>query len=249
VAAVVAKMRNPNMRKQFLAALRGLMKFAVEDQRVRADDPTAGIKVKLPKSDGFHTWTNEQIDQYRAFHRYGLLSRLVFELALELAARRHDVCTLGPQHVRNGRLEYRQHKTKVAVSIEISPDLRAAIDAYPLANGQLTFAATSFGKQRSYKSLSNTFSEWRSEAGLPAECVLHGLRKAHCRIMAESGCTEKEIMSHSGHLTMAEVERYTRAAEQKLLADNASAKMHAARKQRSARVVAFPKRNKAKGVR
>jgi hypothetical protein len=50
-------------------------------------------------------------------------------------------------------------------------------------------------------------------------------------------------MSHSGHKTMAEVERYTRAAEQKLLADNASAKLHAARR-RSARVVAFPKKAK-----
>jgi integrase len=243
VALLVDKIENANMRKQFLASLRLLMKFAI-NKRVRADDPTAGIKVGVPKSDGFHTWTDEQIDQYRAFHRYGLLSRLVFELALELAARRSDICLLGPQHVRNGRLEYRQQKTGALVSIEISPELQAAIDAYHPKNGQLTFTATSFGKTRSYKGLSNTFADWRAEAGLPKGCVLHGLRKAHCRVMAESGCTEKEIMSHSGHKTMAEVERYTRAAEQKLLADNASAKMREARGQRSARVVAFPKRTK-----
>ena len=58
------------MRKQFLAALRGLMKFAI-DKGVRTDDPTVGIKTKVPKSEGFHTWTNEEIDQYRAFHRNG----------------------------------------------------------------------------------------------------------------------------------------------------------------------------------
>ena len=212
VAVLLNRIRNPHMRKQFLAALRCLMKFAI-DERVRADDPTSGIKTKVPKSEGFHTWTDEQIGQYRAFHRYGLLSRLVFELALELAARRSDICLLGRQHVRNGRLEYRQQKTGARVSIEISPELQAAIDAYRVPMGNSTFLATSFGQTRSFKGLSNTFADWRAEAGLPQECVLHGLRKAHCRIMAEAGCTEKEIMSHSGHKTMAEVERYTRAAD------------------------------------
>ena len=239
--AVVVRIENAHMRKQFLAALRGLMKFAI-DKGVRSDDPTVGIKVRVPKSEGFHTWTNEEIDQYRAFHRNGLLSRLVFELALELAARRRDVCLLGPQHVRNGRIEYRQQKTGARVSIEISPELQAAIAAYPLQNGQLTFTATSFGRARSYKGLSNTFAEWRAEAGLPQECVLHGLRKAHCRILAEAGCSVHEIAAHSGHKTLAEVERYTRAAEQVLLADRASIKMREAMAQRSARVVAFPKK-------
>jgi integrase len=242
VALLVNRIENQHVRKQFLAALRMLMKYAIDIKRVRADDPTASIKVRLDKSDGFHTWTDEQIDQYRAFHRYGLLSRLVFELALELAARRSDVCLLGPQHVRNGRLEYRQQKTGVFVSIEISPELQAAIDAYHPMNGQLTFLATGFGKTRSSKSLSNTFSDWRAEAGLPQACVLHGLRKAHCRAMAEAGCSVHEIAAHSGHKTLAEVERYTRAAEQKLLADRGSDKMREARAGRSLRVVAFPRK-------
>ena len=241
VIILLNRIRNPHMKKQFLAALRCLMKFAI-DERLRTDDPTLGIKCKTPKSEGFHCWTNEEIDRYRAFHRYGLLSRLVFELALELAARRSDVCLLGRQHVRNGRLEYRQQKTGARVSIEISPELQAAIDAYRVPNGQLTFTATSFGKTRSFKGLSNTFAEWRAEAGLPQECVLHGLRKAHCRILAEAGCSVHEIAAHSGHKTLAEVERYTRAAEQVLLADRASEKMREAMAGRQARVVAFPKK-------
>jgi integrase len=242
VASAVSKIRNTHMRKQFLAALRGLMKFAI-DERIRADDPSAGIKVKIPKTEGFHTWEDDEIDQYRAFHPYGLLSRLIFELALELAARRRDIVLLGPQHMRpNGRIEYRQSKTGAFVSIEISAELQQAITRYRQPNGQLTFAATSFGKPRSYKGLSNTFSDWRAEAGLPKGRTLHGLRKGHCRIMAEAGCTEKEIMSHSGHKTMAEVQRYTEAASKLLLADNASAKMRQAQTKRSARVLAFPKK-------
>ena len=56
----------------------------------------------------------------------------------------------------------------------------------------------------------------------------HGLRKAGCRVMAESDCTAHEIMSVSGHSSLKEVERYTRAADRKRLAARAQAKVAAA---------------------
>ena len=52
-----------------------------------------------------------------------------------------------------------------------------------------------------------------------------GLRKAACRRLAEAGCSASEIMSISGHKTLAEVERYTREAEQERLAKNAMARI------------------------
>jgi hypothetical protein len=55
--------------------------------------------------------------------------------------------------------------------------------------------------------------------------VLHGLRKAAARRLAEAGCTEKEIAAVTGHTTLKEVARYTRAAEQKRLAAGALAKL------------------------
>jgi integrase len=55
--------------------------------------------------------------------------------------------------------------------------------------------------------------------------VLHGLRKAAARRLAEAGCTEKEIAAVTGHTTLKEVARYTRAADQKLLAAGAVAKL------------------------
>jgi enterobacteria phage integrase len=62
-------------------------------------------------------------------------------------------------------------------------------------------------------------------AGLPDRCVLHGLRKAAARRLAEAGCTEKEIAAVTGHTTLKEVARYTRAADQKRLAAGAVAKL------------------------
>src|SRR5215471_12252669 len=58
-------------------------------------------------------------------------------------------------------------------------------------------------------------------AGLPPRCVPHGLRKAASRRLAEAGCSASEIMAITGHKTLAEVERCTRAAEQERLARQA----------------------------
>ena len=56
------------------------------------------------------------------------------------------------------------------------------------------------------------------DAGLPERCVTHGLRKAAARRLAEAGCSANEIAAITGHATLAEVSRYTKAAEQKRLA-------------------------------
>jgi integrase len=62
--------------------------------------------------------------------------------------------------------------------------------------------------------------------GLPKHCTAHGLRKAACRRLAEAGCSTHEIMAISGHVTLAEVERYTKAANQARLAKRAMARVH-----------------------
>src|SRR5262249_40485075 len=62
------------------------------------------------------------------------------------------------------------------------------------------------------------------KAGLPPYCKAHGLRKAAARRLAEAGCSAHEIMAVTGHKTLSEVERYTRAAEQERLNAAAMAK-------------------------
>ena len=58
------------------------------------------------------------------------------------------------------------------------------------------------------------------EAGLPARCVPHGLRKAVLRTMAEMGSSSKRLAAVSGHKTTKELDRYTAAADQATLADD-----------------------------
>ena len=53
---------------------------------------------------------------------------------------------------------------------------------------------------------------------------IHGLRKACCRRLAEAGCSVHEIMAMSGHKSIKEVERYTKAVEQERMAGQAMAR-------------------------
>src|SRR5262249_43812988 len=52
----------------------------------------------------------------------------------------------------------------------------------------------------------------------------HGLRKAAARRLAEAGCTAHEIGAITGHASLAELVWYTRAADQRRLAEAAMAK-------------------------
>ena len=50
------------------------------------------------------------------------------------------------------------------------------------------------------------------------------LRKAACRRLAEAGCSANEIAAISGHKSLNEVARYTRAVDQAKMAHNAIAR-------------------------
>ena len=56
--------------------------------------------IKMPKTKGHHSWTNAEVEQYRAHWPLGTQQRLVMEFALETTSRRGEVVRLGPQHVR-----------------------------------------------------------------------------------------------------------------------------------------------------
>ena len=61
------------------------------------------------------------------------------------------------------------------------------------------------------------------EAGLP-QCRAHGLRKLAATRLANGGCSERENMTITGHRSLSEVSRYTKAAEQVRLAEQAMSK-------------------------
>jgi integrase len=95
------------------------------------------------------------------------------------------------------------------------------------ATGQMTFLTTEFGKPFTAAGFGNWFREQCNAVGL-RHCSSHGLRKAAA--LAEVGCSEHEIAAITGHLSLYEVARYTRAADQERLAEAAIEKLEGAKK-------------------
>jgi integrase len=106
-------------------------------------------------------------------------------------------------------------------------ELAAIIDATP--TGHLTLLVTKTGKSYGANDFSEQFRKWCDDAGLPPECSFHGLRKAALTRLADAGCTAHQIAAISGHKTLKEIERYTKAADQARLAREAMARAAAAR--------------------
>jgi integrase len=221
---MLAEIGKPSAKRHWLKAIRGLLRFAVPT--MLKVDPTEGIgNIKLPKSRGHPTWTDEQIVQYRSYWPIGTQPRLVMEFALETVSRRGEVVRLGPQHVKNGRIRIERTHGSEDVDIPVSPQLQAACDAMPKSH--LTFIVTAQGKPRSKYGMGGDFAKWATEAGLPKSCRLHGLKKAGMRRRADAGNTAHELMAFSGHKSLSEVQRYTTAADKRRLADSGHAKMQA----------------------
>jgi integrase len=143
---------------------------------------------------------------------------------------------MGSQHIRQGVLTIRQQKTGETVSIPLHAEMHATLATMP--RDRLTFLVTAQDRPFTPAGFTNWFRDMIAEAGLPAGKprpddngpVLrglspHSLRKATNRRLAEAGRTPHEIMSITGHKTLAEVTRYTARVNRENLAKRAMTRM------------------------
>jgi integrase len=208
---VIAKAATPAAARNFINTIRSLMQFAV-DSGVRPDNPAIGVKRVKIKTDGYRTWTEDDIAAFEARHPVGSRARLALGLLLYTGQRRSDVVQMGRQHIRDGILYLRQQKTGASLAVPVHPILQAVLDATP--SEHLTFLTTRGGSPFSAAGFTNWFRECCNEAGLSKGTSAHGLRKAACRRLAEAGCSANVIAAISGHKSLNEVQRYTAAADQ-----------------------------------
>jgi integrase len=180
-------------------------------------DPTAGVRAY--KSKEIHTWTEEEIAAFEKRWTEGSRERLAFALLLYTGQRGSDVHRMMWTDIVGDTIRVAQRKTATKLTIPIHDALHRVL---AMANrGGATILVTAYGRPFSVKGFGNKISTAIRDAGLPERCKPHGLQKATARRLAEAGCSASEIMAITGHKTLAEVERYTRAAEQERLARRA----------------------------
>jgi integrase len=209
--------RTVHSAHHWLKALHAWLDFCVAEG-FRPDNPASGVKLKLPKSDGFHAWTEAEIAAFKARHAIGSQARLALALLLYTGQRRGDVIRMGPQHIRDGAIYVRQAKTGATLVIPIHPNLQAVLTATPCKN--LTFLTGRGGRPYNGNDFTMRMRKWCDEAGL-SECSPHGLRKAAARRLAEAGASVHQIAAVTGHRSLKEVARYTQGADQIRLAREA----------------------------
>jgi hypothetical protein len=74
-------------------------------------NPTRQVKPFKINSDGYHTWTEEQVDKFRAFHSSGTKARLAFEIILGTGAARQDASRMGRSNIKGNDISYVRGKT------------------------------------------------------------------------------------------------------------------------------------------
>lgn len=201
----------PEAANNFLKTMKAAFKWGVESGTIDHDPAKAVGKIQT-ETDGHHTWTPEEIEQFEDRHPLGTMARLALDLMLYTGLRRQDACLLGRQHIKDGEIQYRTSKTAEWIYLPILPPLQQSIDATQV--GDLTFLLTERGKPfSSPASFGNWFRNRCVEAGVPGRA--HGLRKAGAVIAAERGATTTQLMSIFGWSSEKMATLYTRKANRR----------------------------------
>ena len=214
----------PGAANKMLGVIKLLLSFAV-DRDFRKDNPAKGIKpLKLGR---FRSWTDEELDAFEARWPLGTLERTGYALALYSGQRRTDVARLKWSAIAGSEIRVRQSKTGTDLTIAIHPQLREALAAVHPRRGE-TVLTGERGAPLNPVYFGHLMAIAIEEAGLPTDCVLHGLRKTTARIVAETG---GKVASMTGHLSAAMEQEYSRGADQRRMSRDAVVKWSRAKRQ------------------
>jgi integrase len=210
-----------NNRRKYLSAMFG---WAIEQTPPlwTKANPARDVRRIKYTTDGFHTWTLDEVRKYEARHPIGTKARLALAFLLFLGVRRGDLVVLGRQHVKDGWLRFVPRKTRY-MRVRVSEKPMLPILAHIIAEsrcGNLTYLVTEHGRPFSAKGFGNKMRDWCNQAGLP-HCSAHGLRKIGATIAAENGATVNQLMAIFDWDTPAQAKIYTDAADRKRLAAEA----------------------------
>ncbi|MBR0698224.1 site-specific integrase [Bradyrhizobium lablabi] len=227
----------PAAADKLVKYLRSLFVWAIKNKHATFN-PALGVE-KIHDSDGWHTWTAEEVSAYRAHHPVGTKARLALEIMLNVGARISDACRIGRQHEGEGRLKFvawkgrNKSKTRRTIDVPILPELAHALSSAP--TGDMTYLVNDLGRGFTINGLGNKMRDWCDAAGLP-QCSAHGLRKASAVIFAENEATAPELCAIFGWSKLETAEIYIREANKRRMTTNAFARLEDHRKRKSVSV-------------
>jgi integrase len=208
----------PHAAKRLRTQLIKLFNLAIKLGWIESNPAALSDPVKA-RLKGYHTWSDNQIETYRAAHAIGTTARAAMEIMLWTFQRPGDAYRFGPQHIQGDKVRYTQAKTGKTLLLPAAKQMLEALAALPNATGD-AFLVNAYGKPFTRAGFNNRFRKWCDEAGLP-HCTAHGLRKAAAARLANHGATNNQLKAMGGWSNDREVSTYTAAADQSKLAEAA----------------------------
>ncbi len=186
VKGLMAKKGGPNAANRLKKDLAQPFRFAAKRFGYAGRNAAALADGYKAPVGGHHTWSDEEIDVFRAAHPTGSKARLALEIFLGTGVARQDAAALTRGNIRGGdRLHYRRGKTGQEVDLPILPELAAELVQIPAR--QLMLMATERTEERTQSAhLATRFvtgARWRA-------CLIAAL--TDCERQAPEGWTNRE---------------------------------------------------------
>jgi integrase len=216
VAGRERRKETPAQARNFLDAMRGVFKWAMEAKHCTVD-PTVGVKnPRRPRGPGFKMWTEDEMAAYEHRWPIGTRQRVWLDVLAYTGLRRGDAVRLGRQHVRNGVASLKVEKGgyAITVTLPILPILAATLAAGPV--GELAFIVGEKGKPLTKESFGNEFRQACKAAAVPGSA--HGVRKIAATRAALNGATTAQLRALFGWTSDAMPSLYTKDADRVRLA-------------------------------
>lgn len=176
---------------------------------IAVENPAKGVTRPSQRTRGYIKWTLDDVLRFKNHHPAGSNPRRCLAMLLFTAREISGVRTLGRGDVRDGMIRGERQKTWANSTTPVLPLLKSELgDSYD----DLVWLPASHGGPYSVKSLSQRFSGWATDAGLP-ELSSHGLRKSVATILAELGLSERVIMAVLAHTDPRQAQIYVQDAE------------------------------------
>lgn len=180
----------------------------------------------LPPKVEIKRWEQEEIDKF--LDTAPLHLRQAVLLALYTGQRRSDLVRVKWDDYDGDTIRLTQVKTKKVMVIPCHKRLQTMLEGMKLTHRRHTLRilrhpyilSNAWGQPQTAENLRAAIKEHLFRIGIKDRSI-HGLRKSAASFLAEAGCTTHQIQAVTGHVSLKEVENYTRQANQKRLAREA----------------------------
>lgn len=204
--------RKPGAANKKMRVWKSMGKFGA-DRGYFKENPAAGIK--MLKLGRWRAWTDEEHAQYEERWPLGTLQRVAYDMALYSLQRSADQLKIRWDKIAGDSTPLKQSKTGKTRLHPLHYLLLDSLAAWRGKRPGVTIICKKNGEPYSERYFRELTAVAIEAAGLPEDCVWHGLKKSAARQIAEAGGNSMPL---SGHATEAMRREYEADANQAKLA-------------------------------